>query len=90
MLNRLCSVCMNTCKQESAVKIVRCPNFRKRLSDDEFRDLMHELDTAEAHAADLSCRVKDLIAKALSGNTADTPPPSSEPFAPAADLAKDE
>jgi hypothetical protein len=61
---------MNTCKQESAVKIVRCPNFRKRLTDGEFRELVNELDDAETRAADLSRRVKDLIANALSGNSA--------------------
>jgi hypothetical protein len=73
MPNRLCAACMNTCKQEPTAKIVRCPSFRKRLSDEEFRDLMHELDVMEASAAYLSRRVKDLIAKVLSENAAAQP-----------------
>jgi hypothetical protein len=66
VVNKLCSTCMCACKQESGVKIVRCPNYRKRLSEDEFNNLIHELDAAETRAADLKRRVKDLIEKALS------------------------
>lgn len=69
MICELCAACMNTCKQSSPAKIVRCPSFRKRLSEDEFRDLVNELDSAEEHAAALGRRVKELIAKALSGGT---------------------
>jgi hypothetical protein len=82
MLNRLCAVCMNTCKQEATVKIVRCPNFRKRLTDDEFRDLVNELDAAELRAADLSCKVKGLIDKALSAHAVHTPASSGDHDAP--------
>ena len=67
MPNRLCAACMNTCKQDATVKLVRCPRFRKRLSESEFRDLVGELDQAEARAAELERKVKDLIDRAQSG-----------------------
>jgi hypothetical protein len=63
---------MNTCKQMESVKIVRCPKFRKRLSDTEFHEMITELDSAEARAAELSKKVKDLIARAVSGETGKT------------------
>ena len=78
MLNRLCAACMNTCKQESSAMILRCPHFRKRLSEDEFRGLLSEIDDAEARAADLSRRVKDLVAKAASGSAGPPPPDHTE------------
>lgn len=68
MLNRLCAACMNTCKQEPPVKIVRCPRFRKRLSESEFRDLVGELDDTEARAVELGRRIKNLIERAQAGN----------------------
>jgi hypothetical protein len=69
MTHKLCTACMNSCKQAETVKIVRCPKFRKRLSEDEFRDLVKELDSTEERAAELSRRVKDLIVRATSGET---------------------
>lgn len=69
MTHKLCTACMNSCKQAETVKIVRCPKFRKRLSEDEFRDLVKELDSTEERAAELSRRVKDLIARATAGET---------------------
>ncbi len=67
MIHKLCVGCMNSCKQMESVKIVRCPKFRKKLSEDEFRDLVKELDSADERAAELSRRVKDLIARAAAG-----------------------
>jgi predicted transcriptional regulator len=60
---------MNDCKQLDSVKIVRCPKFQKRLSENEFHELVKELDSAEDRAEELSKRVKDLIARAVSGET---------------------
>ncbi len=76
MINALCTACMNSCKQQASARIVRCPKFRKRLSENEFRDLVNELDTAETRAAELSRRVKDLIARATSGEFGPSPEPS--------------
>ena len=67
MDHKLCVACMNSCKQTETVKIVRCPKFSKRLSENEFRDMVKELDSAEERAAELSRRVKDLIARAVAG-----------------------
>ncbi|MHB9030232.1 MAG: hypothetical protein ACYC9O_15805 [Candidatus Latescibacterota bacterium] len=69
MIHKLCTACMNACKQMDQVKIVRCPKFRKRLSENEFHELVNELDSAEVRAAELSKKVKDLIARAVSGDT---------------------
>lgn len=82
MTNRLCAACMNTCKQESPVKLVRCPRFRKRLSESEFRDLVSELDDAEARAIELERRVKDLIDRAQSGRLNERPGHDSSPGDP--------
>ena len=60
---------MNSCKQMDSVKIVRCPKYRKKLSESEFRDLVNEIDSAEAEAVELSKKVKNLIARAVSGET---------------------
>lgn len=83
MVHKLCDSCMNSCKQDETVKIIRCPRFRKRLSETEFRDLVNELDITETRAAELSRRVKDLISRALSvgpgtphGTSGDSPEPS--------------
>jgi TATA-binding protein-associated factor Taf7 len=73
---------MNTCKQDSPVKLVRCPRFRKRLSESEFRDLVGELDQAEARAAELERKVKDLIDRAQSGRLNDRPGHASSPGDP--------
>ena len=69
MIHKLCEACMNSCKQMETVKIVRCPKYRKRLSENEFRDLVNELESAESRAAELSKKVKDLITRAVSGET---------------------
>lgn len=74
MDHKLCVACMNSCKQTETVKIVRCPKFSKRLSENEFRDMVKELDSAEERAAELSRRVKDLIARAVAGETGASAP----------------
>mgnify|MGYP001428814880 CR=1 FL=1 len=68
-MHKLCAACMNSCKQMDSVKIVRCPKYRKKLSESEFRDLVNEIDSAEAEAVELSKKVKNLIARAVSGET---------------------
>ena len=67
MIKKLCSTCMNTCKQTTEARVMHCPKFRKKLSEDEFRNLIREIDSMEERTAELSCRVKSLIEKALSG-----------------------
>lgn len=65
MFHRLCLKCMNTCKQDESVKIVKCPRFQKRLSDNEFRDLIGELETMENEADRLRQRIRAVIDTAL-------------------------
>jgi hypothetical protein len=60
---------MNTCKQTTEAKVLHCPKFRKKLSEDEFQNLIREIDSMEERTAELSRRVKSLIEKALSGKT---------------------
>ena len=78
MIHKLCMKCMRTCKQESSVKIVHCPKFQKRLSDNEFHDLVGELGTMETETAELKKRVNELLQSALSKND-DFPPGEDEP-----------
>ena len=78
MHNKLCAACMHTCKQESGTKIVRCPNFRKHLSENEFRDLVNELEDVEARAAELERNVKNLIDRALTGSVPDSAAPGAD------------
>lgn len=66
MINKLCSACMYTCKQTMAARVVHCPKFRKKLSEDEFQNLIREIDSMEERTTELSRRVKNLIEKALS------------------------
>ena len=65
MFHRLCLKCMNTCKQDESVKIVKCPRFQKRLSDNEFRDLIGELESMETDADRLRARIRNVIDTAL-------------------------
>ena len=64
MIHKLCKACINTCKQDDHVIIVRCPKFQKRFSDEEFRDLVDKIDTMENEADMLSERVHKLIKSA--------------------------
>ena len=63
MIHKLCNICINTCKQDDHAKIVRCPKYQKRLSADEFRSLVDELDVMEKEADTLKERVRSLIEK---------------------------
>ncbi|MBN1293756.1 MAG: hypothetical protein JXB48_18080 [Candidatus Latescibacteria bacterium] len=65
MIHKLCKACINTCKQTAHAKIVRCPNFQRRLTDNEFRNLIDELDVMEKEADNLRNRVHNLINQAL-------------------------
>ncbi|MCE5248836.1 hypothetical protein LLG96_01310 [bacterium] len=47
------------------MKIVRCPKFEKRITDDEFRNLIDDLDIMSKEADELSRRAKRLIKTAL-------------------------
>jgi len=61
MIHKLCKACINTCKQDDNAKIIRCPKFQKRLSDEEFRNMVDEIDVMEKEADILRERVHDLI-----------------------------
>ena len=65
MIHPLCKKCLNKCKQESTVKIVRCPRFQKRFSDVEFRELVDELDDIQSDADAIKKKANELIRKAL-------------------------
>jgi len=65
MLHHLCRKCVHNCKQDKSVKIVQCPKFQKRLTDDEFRDLLDDLKAMESEVAGLKKRTEALIQKAL-------------------------
>ncbi len=65
MIHPLCIKCVQKCKQEDTVKIVHCPKFQKRLSDNEFWQLVDELETMETAASKLKKRTGSLIQKAL-------------------------
>ncbi len=64
MVHPLCLKCLNHCKQEDTVKIVNCPKFQKRLSDDEFRELIDDLKEMEKDISNLKKRSEVLIQKA--------------------------
>lgn len=63
MIHKLCNTCINTCKQDDHAKIVRCPKYQKRLSAEEFKSLVDELDVMEKEADILRDRVRNLIEK---------------------------
>ena len=69
MINLLCKACVNTCKQEESVEIVSCPKFRKNPSENEFREMLDDLGTAEKKAKKVQKRVKTIISKTLSENS---------------------
>lgn len=65
MIHHLCTHCVHHCKQDESVKIMQCPKFQKRLSDDEFKDLIEQLKEMEADVANLKKRTEALIETAL-------------------------
>jgi hypothetical protein len=69
MINKLCSSCMNTCKQERTAKVVHCPKFSKKLTENEFQNLIGEIDSMEKKTTELGRRVKNLIEKAIAGES---------------------
>ena len=69
MINLLCKACVNTCKQDESVKILSCPKFRKNPSENEFREMLDDLDTAEKNAKKVQKHVKKIISKTLSENS---------------------
>ncbi len=69
MVHQLCSRCIHHCKQEDSVKIVQCPRFQKRLTDDEFKDLIDQLREMENDVTSLKKRTEALIETALSRGT---------------------
>jgi hypothetical protein len=65
MIHPLCRKCLNKCKQEDTVKIVKCPSFQKRFSDGEFKELVYELDEIQTDADIIRKKAHDLIRKVL-------------------------
>ena len=65
MIHPLCRKCLNKCKQENTVKIVRCPRFQKRFSDDEFKELVDELEEIQSDADVIKKKAHELIRKTL-------------------------
>jgi len=65
MIHSLCLECMHACKQDENVDIVKCANFQKRISEDEFRDLIDSLEEMESKAAELRKRTRSLIETAV-------------------------
>ncbi|MFC1607349.1 hypothetical protein ACFL47_05200 [Candidatus Latescibacterota bacterium] len=68
MIHKLCVNCINPCKQEDYVKIARCPKFIKRVSENEFLDLIDEIDSMGSKVDELRKRTKQLIAMANEQN----------------------
>ena len=64
MVHPLCLKCLLHCKQEDTVKIVNCPKFQKRLTDDEFKDLIDDMKEMEKDISSLKKRAELLIQKA--------------------------
>lgn len=64
MFHKLCINCINSCKQNDNVKIARCPNYMKRVSESEFNSMIEELDTINKDMDTLSSKAKKLIEKA--------------------------
>ena len=69
MINLLCKACVNTCKQDESVKIVNCPKYKKNPSENEFREMLDDLDSTEKNAKKVRKRVKKIISKTLSENS---------------------
>jgi hypothetical protein len=65
MFNKLCKICVNSCKQEDTVKIVTCPKFHKKPSEKEFHLMVGEIDKAEKQAKSTQKRVKEIIKSGL-------------------------
>ncbi|MFC1694177.1 hypothetical protein ACFL1R_11795 [Candidatus Latescibacterota bacterium] len=68
MIHKLCIKCLHSCKQENTVKIIKCPRFQKRLSDDEFMDIINDLGNVENEADELKKRARKLVQNTLSEN----------------------
>lgn len=68
MINKLCKICVSTCKQEDSVKIVSCPKFQENPTEKEFQEMLNELDAAETEAKNIQKRTKNIISKVLSEN----------------------
>jgi len=75
MLNLLCKTCVNSCKQDESVKILNCPKFRKNPSENEFREMLDDLEAAEKNARNAHRRVRYIIAQTISEQTDESPEP---------------
>lgn len=60
-MSKLCSHCVNTCKQPDSVKIVSCPKFLKRPSEEKFRTMVGDLRVTEKAARKKQRAIRELI-----------------------------
>ncbi len=56
---------MNTCKQPDTARIVSCPKFLKRPTENKFRIMVNDLDTVEKAAKKKQRAIRELINEAL-------------------------
>ncbi len=59
---------MNTCKQPDTAKIVSCPKFMKRPTEDKFRAMVDNLDSVEKAAKKKQRAIRQLINEALAAD----------------------
>ena len=64
-MNKLCSHCVNTCKQPDSARIVSCPKFLKRPSEENFRTMVGDLRVVEKAARKKQRAIRELINDAL-------------------------
>ena len=65
MLHPLCMKCIQTCKQENTVKIVRCRKFQKQPSNNDFKSLIDELKSIEEESDKLKNKTRNLVKRAF-------------------------
>lgn len=72
----LCARCIKTCKQTVAVQLLSCPLYEPKMSNDEFEELLGEMEVISRKADALHQRVSRLIDDM---QVEKAPPPSEKP-----------
>lgn len=60
-IHPLCARCVNTCKETVAVTLLTCEMFEAQMSDDEFEQLLNDMEEVTRQADALHTRVNQLI-----------------------------
>jgi hypothetical protein len=60
-INPLCARCINPCKELVSVVLLTCDRFEPKMSDDEFDQLLNDMDEITRQADVLHARVNQLI-----------------------------